>query len=69
MDEVIDPAITIKAIDHQWYWSSKYSDYNTEDGKTIEFDSYMVQEDDLELGQLRLLEVNTRASPLLLHLD
>jgi len=58
MDEVIDPAITIKAIGHQWYWSYEYSDYNTEDGKTIEFDSYMIQEDDLELGQLRLLEVD-----------
>ena len=21
MDEVVDPAITIKAIGHQWYWS------------------------------------------------
>jgi hypothetical protein len=61
MDEVIDPAITIKAIGHQWYWSYEYSDYNTEDGKTIEFDSYMIQEDNLELDQLRLLEVNTRA--------
>jgi cytochrome c oxidase subunit 2 len=60
MDEVIDPAITIKAIGHQWYWSYEYSDYNTEDGDTIEFDSYMVQEDDLELGQLRLLEVDNR---------
>ena len=31
-----------------------------EDGDTIEFDSYMVQEDDLEIGQLRLLEVDNR---------
>jgi cytochrome c oxidase subunit 2 len=60
MDEVIDPAITIKVIGHQWYWSYEYSDYNTEDGDTIEFDSYMVQEDDLEIGQLRLLEVDNR---------
>ena len=60
MDEVIDPAITIKVVGHQWYWSYEYSDYNTEDGDTIEFDSYMVQEDDLEIGQLRLLEVDNR---------
>jgi cytochrome c oxidase subunit 2 len=60
MDEVIDPAITVKAMGHQWYWSYEYSDYNTEDGSTIEFDSYMIQEDDLELGQLRLLEVDNR---------
>jgi cytochrome c oxidase subunit 2 len=60
MDEIVDPSITIKAIGHQWYWSYEYSDYNTKDGRTIEFDSYMVQEDDLEAGQLRLLEVDNR---------
>ena len=33
MDEIIDPAITIKVVGHQWYWSYEYSDYNhlTED--------------------------------------
>lgn len=56
MDEVIDPAVTIKAIGHQWYWSYEYSDYD----KTIAFDSYMVPEDDLEVGQLRLLEVDRK---------
>jgi len=56
MDEVIDPALTIKAIGHQWYWSYEYSDYD----KNINFDSYMVNEDDLKLGDLRLLEVDHR---------
>lgn len=60
MDEVIDPAITIKAIGHQWYWSYEYSDYNTVDEEPLAFDSYMVPEEDLELGQLRLLEVDNR---------
>jgi len=60
MDEVVDPALTVKVIGHQWYWSYEYSDYNTKDGDTIDFESYMVQEDDLELGQLRLLEVDNR---------
>lgn len=60
MDEVIDPAITLKVIAHQWYWSYEYSDYNTSDEDSISFDSYMIQEDDLELGQLRLLEVDNR---------
>jgi cytochrome c oxidase subunit 2 len=60
MDAVVDPALTIKAIGHQWYWSYEYSDYNRDDGRTIEFDSYMVQEDDLESGHLRLLEVDNR---------
>jgi cytochrome c oxidase subunit 2 len=60
MDEVIDPAITLKVIAHQWYWSYEYSDYNTSEEDSIQFDSYMIQEDDLELGQLRLLEVDNR---------
>jgi cytochrome c oxidase subunit 2 len=60
MDEVVDPAVTIKAIGHQWYWSYEYSDYNQSDSEGIVFDSYMIPEDDLELGQLRLLEVDNR---------
>nr|YP_008816160.1 cytochrome c oxidase subunit 2 [Roya obtusa]YP_009755748.1 cytochrome c oxidase subunit 2 [Roya anglica]AGZ90369.1 cytochrome c oxidase subunit 2 [Roya obtusa]QIQ22987.1 cytochrome c oxidase subunit 2 [Roya anglica] len=60
MDEVVDPAITIKAIGHQWYWSYEYSDYSTSDEESLAFDSYMIPEDDLELGQLRLLEVDNR---------
>lgn len=60
MDEVVDPAITIKAIGHQWYWSYEYSDYNSSDEQALAFDSYMIPEDELELGQLRLLEVDNR---------
>ncbi len=60
MDEVIDPAITIKAIGHQWYWSYEYSDYIHQDGTRVEFDSYMVGINDLEEGGLRLLEVDNR---------
>ena len=57
MDDIIDPEVTIKTIGHQWYWSYEYSDYVTTAGK-ISFDSYMVPDDELELGQLRLLEVD-----------
>jgi cytochrome c oxidase subunit 2 len=60
IDEVVDPAVTLKAIGHQWYWSYEYSDYNKSDEPAIAFDSYMIPEDDLELGQLRLLEVDNR---------
>jgi cytochrome c oxidase subunit 2 len=60
MDEIVDPAITIKAIGHQWYWSYEYADYNNSDDGGIAFDSYMLPEDELELGQLRLLEVDNR---------
>lgn len=60
LDEVVDPAVTIKAIGHQWYWSYEYSDYSQSNDQSIAFDSYMIPEDDLELGQLRLLEVDNR---------
>jgi len=58
MDEVIDPAITLKAVGHQWYWSYEYSDYVNQNGAFINFDSYMVPTDDLNSGDLRLLEVD-----------
>jgi cytochrome c oxidase subunit 2 len=60
LDEVISPTMTIKAVGHQWYWSYEYSDYETASGDAIEFDSYMVPESDLEVGQLRLLDVDNR---------
>jgi len=60
MDEVISPSMTIKAVGHQWYWSYEYSDFINEDGESIEFDSYMTPETDLEDGQLRLLDVDNR---------
>lgn len=60
LDEVISPTITIKVVGHQWYWSYEYSDYVTESGDPIEFDSYMIPESDLELGQFRLLDVDNR---------
>jgi len=58
LDEVINPSITLKAIGHQWYWSYEYSDYTEEN--SINFDSYMINEGDLQLGQFRLLEVDNR---------
>lgn len=60
MDEVISPAITIKTLGHQWYWSYEYSDYLNENDEFINFDSYMIPEEDLLLGQYRLLEVDNR---------
>ncbi|GBB97392.1 hypothetical protein RclHR1_29860002 [Rhizophagus clarus] len=60
LDEVIDPVITVKAIGNQWFWTYEYSDYVNDTGETIEFDSYMIPETELEPGQLRLLEVDNR---------
>ena len=60
IDEVIDPAVTLKVIGHQWYWSYEYGDYSDKEGNAISFDSYMVADDDLTIGQIRLLEVDNR---------
>nr|QLY90294.1 cytochrome c oxidase subunit II [Caenis robusta]UJG45451.1 cytochrome c oxidase subunit II [Caenis robusta] len=53
LDEISDPAITLKTVGHQWYWSYEYSDFNQ-----IEFDSYMIPTSEIELGVPRLLEVD-----------
>lgn len=60
MDEVLSPTLTIKVVGHQWYWSYEYSDFITESGDAIDFDSYMIPESDLELGQFRLLDVDNK---------
>jgi cytochrome c oxidase subunit 2 len=61
IDEIVCPNISLKVIGHQWYWSYEYGDFiNLNTGKGIIFDSYIVAEDDLSLGGLRLLEVDHR---------
>jgi len=61
MDEILDPAVTLKVVGHQWYWSYEYSDYTSAEGESINFDSYMIPEEDLNTaGHLRLLEVDNR---------
>jgi cytochrome c oxidase subunit 2 len=69
MDEIIDPSVTVKAIGHQWYWSYEYSDYSLFSNQSIAFDSYMIPDDDLVSGQLRLLEVDNHIlSPVNTHI-
>jgi len=60
MDEVTDPNLTIVVEGHQWYWSYEYSDFANIGEESLEFDSYIVPESDLEEGALRLLEVDNR---------
>jgi cytochrome c oxidase subunit 2 len=66
--EYLEPNIIIKVIGHQWYWNIEYT--YLEISKFIEstkklvlehkvYDSYMKIEDDLKVGELRLLETNT----------
>ena len=60
MDEITDPAMSILAEGHQWYWSYQYPDFLNQEDDFIEFDSYIVPESDLEEGALRMLEVDNR---------
>lgn len=61
VDERVDPALTVKVVGHQWYWSYEYSDYvEGKEGNGRAFDSYMLPDDELTTGQLRLLEVDNR---------
>lgn len=55
LDEIDDCRLSVKSIGHQWYWRYEYSDF-----LNIEFDSYIIQTNDLNLGDFRLLEVDHR---------
>ena len=54
LDEVSDPRLTIKVTGHQWYWSYEYGEAD------LKFDSYIVSDDILNLGDRRLIEVDNR---------
>ena len=49
-DVVPEVDMTVKAVGHQWYWSYEYPDHGD-----FTFDAYMVADEDLQEGQLRLL--------------
>ena len=45
--------MTVKVIGHQWYWEYEYPDHGD-----FYFESYMIQDEDLKEGDLRLLTVD-----------
>nr|YP_009471337.1 cytochrome c oxidase subunit II [Creobroter jiangxiensis]AVE15724.1 cytochrome c oxidase subunit II [Creobroter jiangxiensis] len=57
IDESSKPIMTLKTIGHQWYWSYEYADFSD-----IEFDSYMMPQNELESFNIRLLEVDNRTT-------
>nr|UYS78262.1 cytochrome c oxidase subunit II [Symploce maxima] len=57
MDEINNPAVTLKTIGHQWYWSYEYSDF-----LKVEFDSYMIPQNEMKNSDFRLLDVDNRAA-------
>jgi cytochrome c oxidase subunit 2 len=54
-DRTVDPDLTIKVTGHQWYWEYTYPEKGP-----IDFQSYIVPEDQLKPGQLRLLDVDNQ---------
>jgi cytochrome c oxidase subunit II len=54
-DKARDADLTIKVTGHQWYWEYSYPDKNN-----IDFSSYIIPDDQLKPGQLRLLEVDNQ---------
>jgi heme/copper-type cytochrome/quinol oxidase subunit 1/heme/copper-type cytochrome/quinol oxidase subunit 2 len=61
MDELHRPAITLKVIGRQWYWTYEYSDilnsaWTSSEINDVIFDSYMDQ--DIEGGVLHLLKAD-----------
>lgn len=54
LEETNKPFISIKAIGHQWYWKYEYSNLN------LEFDSYIINQNNIELHNFRLLDTDNR---------
>lgn len=57
IDEINNPIITLKTIGHQWYWSYEYTDF-----LKVEFDSYIIPQDELLINNFRLLDVDNRTT-------
>jgi len=56
-----DKGISLKATGHQWYWRYEYPELiSREERKT--FDSYIIADQDLKLGEFRLLETDNRVT-------
>jgi cytochrome c oxidase subunit 2 len=54
-DVIPETEMTIKATGRQWYWSYEYPDHDN-----FTFDAFMLPDDELEPGMLRLLETDNR---------
>src|SRR5580658_344952 len=52
-DRTPDADLTVKVTGHQWYW-----EYTYPDNRNIDFSSYIIPDDQLKPGQLRLLAVD-----------
>nr|YP_002242155.1 cytochrome c oxidase subunit II [Damon diadema]ACI02269.1 cytochrome c oxidase subunit II [Damon diadema] len=57
LDESQEPLISLKVLAHQWYWSYEYSDF-----PSVEFDSYMIPQEESPPSTFRLLDVDNRTT-------
>ncbi len=55
IEKIKDTEMTLKVVGHQWYWSYQYPDNGG-----LSFDSYIIGDEQLKPGQIRLLEVDNR---------
>nr|QYF07823.1 cytochrome c oxidase subunit II [Brachyponera chinensis] len=54
-DEINSTNLSIKTIGHQWYWSYEYTNFFN-----VNFDSYMIPSNELDLNNFRLLDTDNR---------
>lgn len=52
-DDTVNADLTIKVIGRQWYWSYEYPDHGD-----FTFDAFMIPDDEIKEGQLRLLSTD-----------
>lgn len=61
MDKAVEPDMVIKAVGYQWYWNYEYPDT-----EGLSYDSYMIKDEDLKEGDIRLLSVD---NPIVVPVD
>nr|YP_010968434.1 cytochrome c oxidase subunit II [Monoserius pennarius]WNO18773.1 cytochrome c oxidase subunit 2 [Monoserius pennarius] len=59
VEEILITPLVIKVTGHQWYWDYEYSNVFSNSCEPVQFDSYMVPHEDLEKGDIRLLQVDS----------
>jgi cytochrome c oxidase subunit 2 len=52
-DDTVNADLTVKVIGRQWYWSYEYPDHGD-----FTFDAFMVPDDEIKEGQVRLLSTD-----------